>query len=194
MHQVLTFVFCLNKVDGIFNVKNQRLGTLFLSLSISLCLKEHLARKSGGRTSDCRWGYPDHLFNEREANITMLNKKVKADLHTQENIILCDGQGNRLLKRSGTTGAIVYREFTKSIPKWFGQLRWLDWMLHSSEALFVSAEWALTVRYRLSSLLSACCSYIFWIFDFFWWPLCSTRCPCVPCCWLSNVLQDPGHG
>ncbi len=34
-------------------------------------------------------------FSEREANVPTITEKVKQDLHTDENIILCDGQGKR---------------------------------------------------------------------------------------------------
>ena len=46
-------------------------------------------------------------FLEHEANIGTMAEKIKNDLGTEEEVILCDGQGNRLLEGPGTTGMLL---------------------------------------------------------------------------------------
>lgn len=45
-------------------------------------------------------------FSEHEANVPAITDKVKNDLKTEEDIVLCDMQGNRILEGSGTAGII----------------------------------------------------------------------------------------
>lgn len=45
-------------------------------------------------------------FLEREATVPIMTEKVKHDLRTEESIVLCDIQGNRILEGTGTTGII----------------------------------------------------------------------------------------
>jgi len=46
-------------------------------------------------------------FNEQEANLTSMAEKVKHNLGTEEQVVLCDGMGNRLLYGPGTTGMFL---------------------------------------------------------------------------------------
>lgn len=45
-------------------------------------------------------------FDEREANVATMALKVQQDLGAEDEVVLCDGQGNRLLEGPGTTGML----------------------------------------------------------------------------------------
>lgn len=47
-------------------------------------------------------------FTSQEATVPAMTLKVKTELNTEENVVLCDGQGNRLAESSGTTGTLEY--------------------------------------------------------------------------------------
>lgn len=45
-------------------------------------------------------------FTQQEATVPTMAEKVKNELQSEENVVLCDGQGNRLVDSSGTTGTL----------------------------------------------------------------------------------------
>ncbi|CAM4574112.1 unnamed protein product [Leuciscus chuanchicus] len=54
-------------------------------------------------------------FLEREANVSTITEKVKHDLGSEEDIVLCDGQGNRLIEGIGTTGLLFWKQNARKI-------------------------------------------------------------------------------
>ncbi|KAI3376817.1 hypothetical protein L3Q82_000075 [Scortum barcoo] len=48
-------------------------------------------------------------FSEREATVPIITEKVKHYLRTEEAIVLCDIQGNRILEGTGTTGPVMWK-------------------------------------------------------------------------------------
>ncbi|KAF1384195.1 hypothetical protein PFLUV_G00139810 [Perca fluviatilis] len=54
-------------------------------------------------------------FMEREANVSTIAEKMKHDLGSEEEIVLCDGQGNRLIEGIGTTGMSFWKQNARKI-------------------------------------------------------------------------------
>ena len=46
-------------------------------------------------------------FSEREATLPYIAGKIKSDLGTEEEVVLCDGKGNRMIEGAGTTGMLL---------------------------------------------------------------------------------------
>ena len=45
-------------------------------------------------------------FSQQDATIPAMTEKVRTELRSETDIVLCDGQGNKLVESSGTTGML----------------------------------------------------------------------------------------
>lgn len=79
---------------------------LYLSPFVSVKRSISIGRVEGG-VLRADGGTLYVTFLEREANVSTISEKVKHDLGSEEDIVLCDGQGNRLIEGIGTTGMVL---------------------------------------------------------------------------------------
>ncbi|XP_037626470.1 uncharacterized protein LOC119488689 [Sebastes umbrosus] len=49
-------------------------------------------------------------FSQQEATVPLMTAKVKAELRTEEDIVLCDAHGHKLADSSGTTGISFWKQ------------------------------------------------------------------------------------
>lgn len=98
-----------NTISMIFNTGNLQLKienkSLITSLFLSLCLERNIVMgrvDNGHLILDGATLYVE--FSQQDACLPSMADRVKTDLRTEETIILCDGQGNRLVESSGTSG------------------------------------------------------------------------------------------
>ncbi|KAK0139731.1 hypothetical protein N1851_023364 [Merluccius polli] len=54
-------------------------------------------------------------FSQQDTTIPAMTEKVRRELRSDENIVLCDGHGNKLVESSGTTGVAFWKQNARKI-------------------------------------------------------------------------------